>query len=73
LGRAAAAEGQVVVNALDMDGNNFDRACSRPAMIIKVAKKAAYYSKIRHSPQSLARRPLSLLFLPYPAGRFVVP
>ena len=41
----------------------FDRVRSRPAKIIKGTKKAAYYPKIRHSPQSLARRFASLFFL----------
>ena len=58
MGGAAAAEGQGAINALDMDGSSFgfDRARSRPAKITKGAKKAAYYPKMRHSPQSLARR-----------------
>ena len=49
-----------------MDGNScgFDRVRSRPAKIIKGAKKAAYYPKIRYSPQSLARRLASPFFLP---------
>jgi hypothetical protein len=46
LGGAAAVEGQGAVNALDMDGSScgFDRARSRPAKIIKSAKKAVYQS-----------------------------
>jgi hypothetical protein len=48
----------------------FDRARSRLAKIIKGAKKAAYYPKMRHSLQSLAWR---LASPPLPAGRFVVP
>jgi hypothetical protein len=66
LGGAAAAEGHDAINALDMDGSScgFDRARSHPAMIIKGAKKAAYYPKMRHSPQSLARRLASPFFLP---------
>ena len=49
-----------------MDGSScgFDRARVRPAWIIKGAKKAAYYPKTRRSPQSLARRLASHLFLP---------
>jgi hypothetical protein len=49
-----------------MDGSScgFDRVRSRPAKIIKDVTKAAYYSKIRHTPQSLARRLASPLFLP---------
>jgi hypothetical protein len=66
LGGAAAAEGKDAVNALGMDGSScgFDRARSCPAKIIKGAKKAAYYPKIRHSPRSLARHLASPLFLP---------
>jgi hypothetical protein len=66
LGGAAAAEEQDAINALDMDGSScgFDRVSSRPAKIIKGAKKAAYYPKMRHSPQSLARRLASPFFLP---------
>jgi hypothetical protein len=54
------------MNALDMDESScgFDRARSRPAKIIKGAKKVAYYSKMRHSPQSLARCLASPFFLP---------
>jgi hypothetical protein len=65
-GAAAAAEAQGAVNALDMDGSScgFGRVRSRPAKIIKGAKKAAYYPKIRHSPQRLARRLASPFFLP---------
>jgi hypothetical protein len=63
---AAAAEGQDSLNALGMDGSScsFGRARSRPAKTIKGAKKAAYYPKMRRSPQSLARRLVSPLFLP---------
>ena len=66
MGGAAAAEGQGAVCALEMDGSScgFDRACSRPAKIIKGAKKAAYYLKTRCSPQSSARRLASPFFLP---------
>ena len=66
MGGAAAAEGQDAINALDMDGSSsgFDRVRSRPATIIKGAKKAAYYPKTRHSSQSLARRLASPFFLP---------
>jgi hypothetical protein len=42
----------------------FGRVRSRPAMIIKGAKKAAYYPKTRYSPQNLARRLASPFFLP---------
>jgi hypothetical protein len=68
LGGAAAAEEHGAVNALGMDLSScgFDRVRSRPVKIIKGMKKAAYYPKTRHSPQSSARR-----FAP--AGRFVVP
>jgi len=43
LGGAAAAEGQCAVNALDVDKSScgFDRARSRPAKMIKGAKKTA--------------------------------
>jgi hypothetical protein len=70
LGGAAAAEGQGAVNALGMDRSScgFDRVHSRPAIAIKGAKKAAYYPKIRHSPQSLARHLASPLFLPAAAS-----
>jgi hypothetical protein len=66
LGGAAAAEGQGALNALEMDfsSSGFDRVRSRPTKIIKVAKKAAYYPKMRHCPQSLVRRLASPLFLP---------
>jgi len=49
-----------------MNGSScgFDRAHCRPAMIIKGAKKAAYYPKTRCSPQSLARRLAPPFFLP---------
>jgi hypothetical protein len=65
LGGTAAAEGQGALNALGMNGSScgFDRAHCRPAMIIKGAKKAAYYPKTRCSPQSLARRLASPFFL----------
>jgi hypothetical protein len=48
-----------------MDGSSFGfgRVRSRPAKIIKGAKKAAYYPKMRHSPQSLAWRLASPFFL----------
>ena len=63
-----ADEGQGAASALEMDYSScgFDRVRSRPVKIIKGMKKAAYYPKTRHSPQSSARR-----FAP--AGRFVVP
>jgi hypothetical protein len=66
LGGAAAAKGQSAINALDMGRSSFgfDRVRSRPAKIIKGAKKAAYYPKILHSPQNLARRLASSFFLP---------
>jgi hypothetical protein len=66
LGGAVAAEGQGAVMALDMDGTScaFGRARSRPAKIIKGAKKAACYPKTRCSPKSFARRLASPLFLP---------
>ena len=62
----AAAEGQDAANELDMDENScgFDIAHNRPATIIKGLKNTAYYPKARHSPQSLARRLASPLFLP---------
>jgi hypothetical protein len=49
-----------------MDGSScgFDRARSRPAKKIKGAKKAAYNSKKRCSPQNLARRLAPSFFLP---------
>jgi hypothetical protein len=49
---------------MDCSSCGFDRVRSRQAKIIKGAKKAGYYPKIRHSPQSLARRLASPLFLP---------
>ena len=60
------AEGQGAVNALDMDRSRCDygRVCSRPAKIIKGTGRVAYYPKIRHSPQSFARRLASPFFLP---------
>jgi hypothetical protein len=66
LGGAVAAEGQGALNALGMDCNScgFDRARSRPAKIIKGAKKTAYYAEVWHSPQSLAWRFASPYFLP---------
>jgi hypothetical protein len=42
----------------------FDRARSRPAKIIKGAKKAAYCPRMRRSPRSLVQRLASPLFLP---------
>ena len=51
----------------------FDRARSRPAKIIKGAKKAAYYPKIRCSPANLARRLASPLFLPATSPYHEVP
>jgi hypothetical protein len=58
--------GQDAAYALGMGGSSccFDRARSRPAKFIKGTKKAAYYSKTRCSPQSLARRLASPFFLP---------
>jgi hypothetical protein len=66
LGGAAAAEGQGAVNALDMGriSCGFGRVRSRPARITKGAKKTAYYSKMWHSPKSLAWRLTSPFFLP---------
>ena len=66
MGEAAAAKGQGAINALDIDGSSFgfDRVRSRPAKIIKGAKKAAYYPKMRYVPLGLARRLASPLFLP---------
>jgi hypothetical protein len=58
LGGAAAAEGRGGSSC------GFDRARCRPASIIKGTKKAAYYSQMRHSTQSLARRLASPFFLP---------
>jgi hypothetical protein len=57
-----------------MNGSScgFDNVCSRPAKIIKGAKKAAYYPKVRCSPQSLARRLASPFFLPATASYRVV-
>jgi hypothetical protein len=49
---------------MDFSSCGFDRARSRPAKIIKDAKKAAYYPKARCSPQSLARRLASPFFPP---------
>jgi len=59
-------DGQDAINALDIDGSScgFDRVRSHPAKIIKGAKKAADYPKIRHSLQSLARCLASPFFLP---------
>jgi hypothetical protein len=58
MGGAAAAEGQGAVNALGMDGSicGFDRVRSRPAKIIKGAKKAAYYPKMRQGRVAPLRR-----------------
>jgi hypothetical protein len=66
LGGAAAAKGQGALNALGMEfsGCGFGRVSSRPAMIIKGMKKAAFYQKIQHSLRSLARRLAFPLFLP---------
>jgi hypothetical protein len=49
---------------MDFSSCGFDRARSRPAKIIKSAKKKALYPKIRPSPQSLAQRLAPPLFLP---------
>jgi hypothetical protein len=43
---------------------SFDRARSRPAKISKGKQKAAYYPKMRYSPQNSARRLAPFLFLP---------
>jgi hypothetical protein len=53
-----------------MGGNicGFGRVRRRPAKIIKGAERAACYPKIRHSPQSLARRLAPPLFLPAPSS-----
>jgi hypothetical protein len=48
---------------MDCGSFGFDRVRSRPAKIIKGMKKAAYYPKMRNSPQSLARHLASPLFL----------
>jgi hypothetical protein len=47
LGGAAAVERQDAAKALGMDGSScgFGRARSRPAKIIKGAKKAVYYRR----------------------------
>jgi hypothetical protein len=37
---------------MDYSSYSFDRVRSRPAMIIKGVRKAAFYPKMRHSPQS---------------------
>jgi hypothetical protein len=52
LGGAAAVEEQGALNALDTGccSCSFDCARSRPAKIIKGAKKAAYYPTLQHSP-----------------------
>jgi hypothetical protein len=52
------------VLGVDWSSCDFHRARSRPATIIKGAKKAAYYPKTRYSPQSLARRLASPFVLP---------
>ena len=59
-------EGAHAEKALGMDrsGCGFDRVQSRSASIIKGAKKAAYYPKIRHSSQKSARRLAPPYFLP---------
>jgi hypothetical protein len=49
---------------MDYSSCGLGRFRSRLAKIIKGAKKAAYYPKTRHSPQSLARRLASPFFLP---------
>jgi hypothetical protein len=49
---------------MDCYSCGFDRARSRPAKIIKGAKKKACYPKMWHSPQSLAWRLASPFFLP---------
>jgi hypothetical protein len=69
LGGAAAAKRQGAVNALDIDGSScgFDSARSRPAKIIKGAKKAAEHA-VFPAELGVAPRVTSL-----PAGRFVIP
>ena len=59
-------EGQDAINALDIDGSScgYRRVCSRPAKILEDAKKKGYHPKTRRSPQCLARRLASPLFLP---------
>jgi hypothetical protein len=59
-------EGQGALNALktDCSSSGFGRVRSRPAKILKGAKKAAYCPKTRGLPQSSARRLASPLFLP---------
>jgi hypothetical protein len=66
LGGAAAAKRQDTDYTLGMDGSScgFDRARSRPAKVIKGAKKAVYYPRARRCPQCLARRLASTFFLP---------
>jgi hypothetical protein len=49
---------------MDCSSCGFDRARSRPGKIIKGTKKAAYYTKMWNTPQSLARRLESPFFLP---------
>ena len=49
---------------MDFRSCSFDCARSRPAKTIKSTKKAAYIPTIKNSPQSLARRLASPLFLP---------
>jgi hypothetical protein len=60
----AAAESQDVTNALGMDCSNrdFGRVHSRPAKIIKGAKKATNYPEIQRSPQNFLRRLASPLY-----------
>jgi hypothetical protein len=49
---------------MDGSSSSFDCVRSRPAKIIKCAKKAAYCPKARYSPQNMARRLASPFFLP---------
>jgi hypothetical protein len=55
---------RVAANVLDIDGSScgFGSVCSHPAKIIKGANKI--YLETRFSPQRLARRLKSPLFLP---------
>ena len=49
---------------MDCSSCGFDRVRSRPAKVIKGAKKVACYPKARCSPKSLTRRLVSPFFLP---------
>jgi hypothetical protein len=72
LGGAAVAEGQGAVNALDIDGSScgFDHFHSRPAKIIKGAKKSCLLPEGAVFSTELGAAPR---VAPLPAGRFVVP